>query len=97
MQKEDLIPAEEFCVQHKVEYSFIHTLHNYGLIEIVNINEKSCIPSDKLKELEKFIRLHYELDINTEGLDAIAQLLNRVENLQDEIMNLKNRLRFYEE
>ncbi len=52
---------------------------------------------DKLKDLEKFIRLHYELDINTEGIDAIAQLLNRVENMQDEITRLKNRLRFYEE
>jgi hypothetical protein len=97
MQEEDLIPAEEFCLQHHVEYSFIHALHNYGLVEIVSINEKSCIPLGKLKDLEKFIRLHYELDINTEGLDAIAQLLNRVENLQEEITNLKNRLRFYEE
>lgn len=97
MPKENLIPADEFCVQHKVEFSFIHTLHNYGLIEIVTINEKTCIPVDKLKDLEKFIRLHYELDINTEGIDAIAQLLNRVENMQEEITELKNRLRFYEE
>lgn len=97
MQEEELIPAEEFCLQQQVEYSFIHELHNYGLVEIVSINQKSCIPLGKLKDLEKFIRLHYELDINAEGLDAIAQLLNRVENLQEEITNLKNRLRFYEE
>ena len=97
MQKKDLIPADEFCMQHKVEFSFIHALHNYGLIEIVTIDKKNCIPLDKLKDLEKFIRLHYELDINTEGIDAIAQLLNRVENMQDEITSLKNRLRFYEE
>ncbi len=95
--QEDLITTEEFCIQHKIEYSFINSLHNYGLVEIVQINEQSCISMDKLKDIEKFIRLHYELDINPEGLDAIAQLLNRVENLQDEITFLKNRLRFYEE
>jgi|AntDryMetagUQ255_1029468.scaffolds.fasta_scaffold04145_2 hypothetical protein len=97
MQEEDLIPADEFCVQHKVEFSFIHALQNYGLIEIVTVNQKTCIPLEKLKDLERFIRLHYELDINTEGIDAIAQLLNRIENMQDEISSLKNRLRFYEE
>ncbi len=96
MQKEDLIPTDEFCVQHNVEFSFIHALYNYGLIEIVTINERTCIPLDKLKDLEKFIHLH-ELDINTEGIDAIAQLLNRIENMQNEITSLKNRLRFYEE
>ncbi len=97
MQKTDLIPAEDFCLHHKVEYEFIHTLYNYGLIEIVTINNKTCIPIDTLKDVEKFIRLHYELDINTEGLDAIAQLLNRMEIMQEQITSLKNRLRFYEE
>ncbi|HVE61656.1 MAG TPA: chaperone modulator CbpM [Chitinophagaceae bacterium] len=96
MQQDNLIPADDFCIKHNVEISFIHSLYDYGLIEMVTVNQQTCIPLDSLKNVEKFIHLH-ELDINTEGIDAIAQLLNRVENLQDEINGLKNRLRFYEE
>ena len=46
--------------------------------------------------LEKFIRLYYELDINLEGIETITHLLQRINSLQDEIIILKNRLRLYE-
>jgi hypothetical protein len=36
------------------------------------------------------------MDINLEGIEAISYLLQRVENLQDEVNVLRNRLRFYE-
>ena len=42
------------------------------------------------------IRLHYELDINIEGIDAISHLLQRVDQLQDELRIMKNRLSRYE-
>ena len=42
------------------------------------------------------IRMHYELDINLEGIDAISNLLERVEEMQHEMTRLQNRLRFYE-
>jgi hypothetical protein len=43
------------------------------------------------------VRLHYDLDINLEGIEAITYLLNRVKNMQAEIIALKNRLRLYED
>src|SRR6478672_8289614 len=96
MNQEHLISTEEFCTHYKVEYSFIDSLDRYGLIEITRIDENAFIDTDKLSELEKLVRLHYDLEINVEGIEAITYLLNRVNNLQQEINSLKNRLSIYE-
>ncbi len=94
---EHLISTNEFCTHYKVEYSFIDSLQQHGLIEIITIDEHSFIDHDHLKNVEKLVRLHYDLDINMEGIEAITYLLNRVKNMQQEILSLKNRLRLYEE
>lgn len=96
METENLIPANQFCEHHNVEFSFIHLLHENGLIEISRVQESEFIPVSKLPELEKLVRLHYDLDINLEGIEAITNLLQRVENMQQEITMLKNKLRLYE-
>lgn len=92
----DLIPAEEFCAKHNIDFSLIRSLHETGLIEITIIEETGYIQAAQLKELEKIVRLYYELDINLEGIDTITNLLQRMHAMQDEITSLKNRLRFYE-
>ena len=43
------------------------------------------------------IHLHYELDVNIEGIDVIHHLLKKLEEAQDEIGRLKSKLRFYGE
>jgi len=96
MQKENLIAVNEFCVSHNIEISFISSLQRTGLIEISTIKETEFIKAAQLQQLEKFIRLYYELDINIEGIETIHHMLDRVNSLQDEILMLKNRLRFYE-
>lgn len=96
MQTNDLIPAEVFCANYQVEISFINYLHQFGLIEITSAEDNSYIPHTELSKLEQLARLHYDLDINLEGLDAITHLLDRVKGLQFEITNLKNRLSLYE-
>lgn len=47
---------------------------------------------DYYKVLEKYIHLHYDLDINLEGLDAVAHLLNQIQVLQVEVRQLRNEL-----
>lgn len=96
MEKEKLIPANDFCASHHIEISFISSLHETGLIEIITIEETGYILASQLQQLEKFVRLRKELDINPEGIDSITHLLQRLNNLQDEITALKNRLRIYE-
>ena len=94
---EHLISTDDFCSHYKVEYSFINSLQQHGLIEITSIDQHSFIDHDHLKNVEKLVRLHYDLDINLEGIEAITYLLNRVKNMQAEIIALKNRLRLYED
>jgi chaperone modulatory protein CbpM len=96
MQTEDMIVIDEFCASHQLEISFIHTLKEYGLIEIIIVDQIQYIPNSALSRLEQILRLNRELDINLEGIDAISNLLKRIENMQNEITALRNRLSFYE-
>jgi len=96
MQVENLIAVNEFCVNHRIEISFISSLQQTGLIEITTVKETEFIDAGQLQQLERFIRLYYELDINLEGIETISHLLQRINSMQDEIIALKNRLRLYE-
>jgi len=96
MQKEDLIPAREFCESHHLEFSFIYSLEQYGLVEITTIEQTVYLPVSQLPQAERIARLHNELGINIEGIDAIKHLLQRVEEMQHEIARLKDKLSLYE-
>jgi len=95
MKTAELIAANDFCVYHNVEYTFITSLHEAGLVEVTIINETVFIPQTELQKLEKLVSL-YELDINVAGIEAISHLLDRVEKLQEDMRYLKNRLSLYE-
>ncbi len=96
MQKEEMIPANEFCIHHNVELSFIYSLNESGLIEMTVIEEKLFVPASQLYNLEKLVRLYYEMDINLEGIETITYLLKRMNDMQQQITLLTNRLRLYE-
>ncbi|MGH2646731.1 MAG: chaperone modulator CbpM [Ginsengibacter sp.] len=90
MEKEELIPVKDFCTHHDIEYSFISSLEDSGLISVTSVKRSSFINSNDLHKLEKFVRLHYDLDINIEGIETINYLLEKIEAMQKEIMKLKN-------
>lgn len=90
MKNQNLITVEEFCTQYKVESSFIHSLETHHLIEIKVIEETHYLMIDQIREVEKMMRMHYDLDINLEGIEAISHLLQRMERLQDELRVLRN-------
>jgi len=97
MQTNELILAEEFCTHNDIGISFITSLHEYGLIEIKSVENSAYIQESELQKLEQFVRWHYDLNINFEGIDVICNLLERVQNLQSELNGVKNRLRLYEQ
>lgn len=97
MKKDSLISAREFCSSHNIEISFISSLEEYGLIEMETIDESIFIHQSQLQELEKIVRFYYELEINLEGIEAINYLLNRSNEMQNEIVTLRNKLRLYED
>lgn len=91
MATEELIPAKDFCTYHHIEYSFIDSLESSGLIHVKSIEHSVYIQAEDMQKLEKFVRLHYDLDINIEGIETINYLLEKMENLQKEILDLKNK------
>ena len=96
MYSADFIAAGEFCAFHHVELSFIKGLHESGLIGMTISDGSLLLPAEELPALEKFVRWHYELAINFEGIEALAHLLQRMDGLQEENRVLRNRLRSFE-
>lgn len=95
MEEQDLILANDFCLHHRVELNFIYTLQEFGLMEIVKKEEDLYIPVQHLHELERMIRLHYDLNVNMEGIDVILHLLEKLQRTQEEVVRLRNQLKFY--
>jgi len=91
-----LIAVSEFCTYHQVEYTFIRSLSEAGLVEIQVVEQETYIPETELQKLERMVRLHNELEINVAGIEAITHLLQRMEDIQEEIRTLRNRLNRYE-
>ena len=97
MEVTDLISITTFCTHYNVPTAFINDLQDYELIEVVVSEQEEYLKITQINEVEKMMRLHYDLNINLEGLDAVYNLLKRVENLQSEITSLNNKLRLYED
>ena len=72
METKNLILIEQLSSHHNIEVSFINSLHEFGLIEVIIIENNKYLAHEQLKDVEKMIRLHYELDIN---MDVLMPLL----------------------
>lgn len=92
-----MISVNEFCRHHEIEVTFVQSLQENKLIELVVVRDEIFVHTNQLPRLEKMVRLYYDLDINLEGIEVINQLLQRIENMQQEIGTLKNRLNLFDE
>lgn len=96
MSGREFIRIEQLCRQYQLEMQFFSTLEDYELIEVVRVESAPCIDMDELRRLEQMVRMHKELEINLEGIQAILNLLEKVESLQDELARVRSRLSLYE-
>ena len=92
MDHEKVISLSEVCTHYKVEVTFIRTLGDYGLIQIIEQENEAFVDAEALAELETILHLHYDLEINLEGIDAISHLLKKVREMQRELTLLRNKL-----
>lgn len=97
MKIEKLIPIDELLALYEIDMSFFTQLSELELVEIHVIEQASYIHQDKIVDIERIMRLHLELDINLEGIDTIFNLLEKVERLEVEVIELRNRLKLYED
>lgn len=95
--KEELVEATIFCNYYQIEHSFISSLKESGLVEFIIVDEQTFIPHSQLQQLEKMIRLHQELEVNLNGVEVIVHLLQRMEQMEQELSSLKSKLSFYED
>ena len=96
MSTPKFIAAESFCLGCGIDISFVLSLHQNGLIDITYFSGKAYIDVNQLRQLEKLIRLYFELDINLEGLETIVHLLQQISSMHDEITALRNELLIFE-
>jgi len=96
MEITNMISEIEFCTNHNIEVSFIRSIHEIGLIELIVIDETMYFHSGQLNNLEKILRMYFDLNINLEGIDTVFQLLQKMESMQEELTILKNKIEFYE-
>jgi len=96
MNKRKLISTQVLCSHYDIEISFFDALNKMGLIQVEIIEQVQFIHHDKIRDLEKIIRLHNDLNVNLEGIDVVFNLLEKEKELRHELITLKNKLRLYE-
>nr|WP_297789547.1 chaperone modulator CbpM [uncultured Allomuricauda sp.] len=92
MKKENYISIKTFCERHGVGESFVYSMYEYEILQVEPDEAEDMLHVEDLPILEKMVRLHNELDINPEGIQAIHHLLGQVESLQQEVASLKKKL-----
>ena len=97
MSDSNIILVSQLCKHYQVESSFFIDLHEFGLIEILTIDNRTFIHEDKISVIDKVIRIQNDLNLNMEGIDTVFNLLEKINELQTELNTVKNRLRLYED
>ena len=92
MDKERYIEVREICKFYDLDPSFVDSLYEVELIEIRTREEARYIAREQIGDLERLLRLHRDLNINVEGLEAVDHLLRKMERLQEEVRQLRKEL-----
>lgn len=85
-----LIIISDYCSHSQVEPEFIFSLEEVGLLDFFRSDNETYIQASQLGDLERYVRWHYELSINAEGIDVVQNLMKRIEDMQHEISHLKD-------
>jgi chaperone modulatory protein CbpM len=93
MRTENLITVKDFCVYHNVAHTFVEYLADAGLVKVTKTN---CIPLDEIQKVERLVRLHNQLEINEPGVATINNLLEKLDDMEQEMSVLRSKLRLYE-
>ncbi|RYZ48486.1 MAG: hypothetical protein EOP49_18575 [Sphingobacteriales bacterium] len=97
MRNSRLIDVTKFCDHHHVDPAFIESLNTMGLFKTEKIQKTAFFPANHLHKLEGFVRLHHDMHVDSEGLNAISGSLNKKESIQEKISDLQSELNYYEE
>jgi chaperone modulatory protein CbpM len=91
------IAIEEFCSHHGVQVTLIREFADFGLVHLQEKENQAFVPAEEIEKLERLLRLHSELGINTEGLDIILNMRDQLVSLNSELETIRYRLRQLEQ
>lgn len=69
----------QFCDFHECSITIIEEFIEHGILEAQYENDMVLIPSPQLPRLERALRIHLDLGVNTVGIDIILNLLDQLE------------------
>lgn len=96
MNKEHYILVRTVCTHYALEQTFIYGLGDKGLINIVTSDPDDLIHEEDLPRLEKILRIHRELAVDVDAMEVVLNLVDKIDQLQEELTLLKNRISFWE-
>ncbi|MDP2542103.1 MerR family transcriptional regulator [Tenacibaculum discolor] len=96
MGNTELISVQKVIVHHNLDEQFIESIESFQLIEFVVKDSNKYLHTEQLPILEKIIRLHYDLEVNMQGIDVINNMLDRMDSMHKTIKQLENKLKLYE-
>ncbi len=91
-----MITITQYCTIHEIEADFVNSLADEGLIAITVVEGDRFISEEQLHDLELYTRWYCEMGVNTEGIEVIKHLLDKIRYMQSEITMLRERLQLYE-
>ncbi len=82
--------AGEKITEFKMEYhpEILELYKDMGIIDI----DKETIHYEDLRRLKKILRLKRNIGVNTVGATIIVDLLDKIEQMQDEIESLRKKV-----
>jgi hypothetical protein len=95
-QTAHFIPVRILCAHYELEVSFFYNLGEVGLLEVETIASEPHIHEDSLRDLEKIIRMRRDLDLEPGSIAVVFHLLQKIDDLNEELEAVKSRLRLYE-
>ena len=96
MNDKELISVQKVIIHHNLDEQFIESIESFQLIEFIVKDSNKYLHTEQLPILEKIIRLHYDLEVNMQGIDVINNMLDRMDSMHKTIQQLENKLKLYE-
>lgn len=82
------ISVVQFSQYHQIEPQFVIDLYENGLVVLSELNQEYFIEEEQLTSIEKYVKFHYDLGINLEGIEVIHHLLDQITTLQKQLKHL---------
>lgn len=91
-RSKNFVSIKKLCDSYNVNDGFVKRLEEFELIEVKYDQDPfGNLMEEHIKDFESMVRLHHDLNINVEGLHAIIQLKRKIQELEQELFELKVR------